>query len=44
LPPEDYAHAFRMKGEAYTNAVRSAQMISGRDVQGPAFTLLEGSL
>ena len=35
---------FRMKGEAYTNAVRSAQMISGRDVQGPAFTLLEGSL
>lgn len=35
---------FRMKGEAYTNAVRSAQMIFGRDVQGPAFTLLEGSL
>ncbi len=35
---------FRMKGEAYTNAVRSAQLVPGRNLEGPAFTLLEGSL
>lgn len=35
---------FKLKGDAYTNAVRSGQYVEGRDLKGPAFTLLEGSL
>lgn len=35
---------FRLKGKAYTNAVRSAQVVPGRNLQGPYFKLLEGSL
>ncbi|WP_300335621.1 phage minor head protein [Accumulibacter sp.] len=35
---------FRLKGEAYTNAVRSAQVVERANLTGQAFTLLEGSL
>jgi len=35
---------FKLKGDAYTNAVRSGHVVSGRNLQGPAFTLLEGKL
>ena len=35
---------FRLKGENYTNAVRSAQNVDAADLQGPRFQLLEGKL
>ena len=35
---------FRLKGEAFTNAVRSAQNVKRRDLQGRNMKLLEGSL
>lgn len=35
---------FKLKGDAYTNAVRSGHVVSGRNLQGPSFTLLEGKL
>ena len=35
---------FRMKGENYTNAVRSAQVVDAVDLQGPRFKLIEGKL
>lgn len=35
---------FRMKGENYTNAVRSAQNVPRRNLEGPMFTPLEGEL
>jgi hypothetical protein len=33
-----------MKGENYTNAVRSASNVAQRDLQGKSMTLLEGGL
>ena len=35
---------FRMKGENYTNAVRSAQVVDVADLRAPHFSLLEGRL
>lgn len=35
---------FRMKGENYTNAVRSAQNVERRDLQGKRMTLLEDAV
>jgi len=35
---------FRLKGEAFTNAVRSGQFVPVSNLRGPRFTLLEGSL
>lgn len=35
---------FRLKKEAYTNAVRSAQVVERANLTGKAFTLLEGTL
>lgn len=35
---------FKLKGNAYTNAVRSAQHVDGADLRGPRFVPLEGSL
>lgn len=35
---------FKLKGNAYTNAIRSAQHVDKADLQGPRFSLLEGSL
>lgn len=35
---------FRLKGGAYTNAVRSGQVVSERDLRGESIRLLEGGL
>ena len=35
---------FKLKGDAYTNAVRSAQYVQERDLQGAKLKLLEGKL
>ncbi len=35
---------FKLKGENYTNAVRSAQNVERRDLMGKHLTLLDGAL
>ena len=35
---------FKLRGENYTNAVRSAQAVDAADLRGPRFQLLEGEL